>query len=199
MAGLEIWGPRDRQLVELVDPRYVVGTADDMDIVVTGDGTVSAVHAAIEQIGQRWFVHDLDSRNGTYVNKERLLGERALRDGDEIVMGKSRLVFFAQTARKDPTTDTLAPPPDLTPRQMEILVELCRPRLQGNAFTQPASVRDIAGALFTTAANVKQHLEKLYEKFDIPSYSENRRVALANEAVQRGAVTMSDLRQSDEP
>ena len=108
MAGLEIWGPRGgRRIVELIDDRYVVGKADDADIVLTDDSTVSAAHAMVERIGQRWYVKDLQARNGTVVNKERILGEQPLRDRDELVLGKTRIVYFAQQARRDPTTDVI--------------------------------------------------------------------------------------------
>lgn len=193
MAGLEVWGPTARVLVELTADRYNVGKADDMDVVLS-DGAVSAVHATIERVGRRWFVRDLDSRNGTMVNGDRLLGQRALRDRDELLLGKTRVVFFAHGAPIDPTTDALAPPPDLTPRQRDVILELCRPLLSGNTFTQPASVRDIAAALTVTEADVKQHLSRLYDKFDIDVDGGERRVRLANDAVQRGAVTMNDYR-----
>ena len=193
MAGLEIWGPQGRTIVELTDARYVVGKAADADVVLTGDSTVSAVHAMLERVGQRWFIKDLKSRNGTIVNGERLVGEQALRDRDELVLGKSRLVFFAQQARRDPTTDVISPAPDLTRRQRDVLVEVCRPLLSGDPFTQPTPVREVAGRLYVTVAAVRQNLDKLYDKFEIHAGEGNRLVRLANEAVQRGAVTAKDV------
>ena len=56
-------------------------------------------------------------------------------------------------------------------------------------------MRAIAEALFVTESAVKQHLDRLYDKFAI--FSEpgvSRRVLLANEAIQTAAVTMRDLR-----
>ncbi len=76
-----------------------------------------------------------------------------------------------------------------------MLVELCRPLLCGNAFTPPASVREIAEALYVTQAAVKQHIGHLYDKFGIPESVRERRVELANEALQRGAVQLGDLTQ----
>jgi pSer/pThr/pTyr-binding forkhead associated (FHA) protein len=201
MAGLEVWGPRERIPVALVEDRYNIGKAADMDVVVPGDAAVSAVHAAIERHGSRWLIRDLDSKNGTFVNGERILGERGLRDRDEILLGKTRVVFYAHGAKPDPTTDVLRPAPELTPRQRDVLRELVRPLLSGNTFTEPASVAEIAQTLFVTEADVKQHLSRLYLKFDIPTEpgKRDRRIRLANEAVQRAAVTMKDLRVPDEP
>jgi len=197
MAGLEIWGPKGgRRIVELLDDRYVVGKADDADIVLTDDSTVSAAHAMVELIGQRWYVKDLDSRNGTTVNKDRILGERALRDRDELVLGKTRVVYFAQQARHDPTTDVIAPAPKLTKRQHEVVVALCRPLLSGDPFTPPTPVREMAQELYVTVAAVRENLSRLYLLFDVPLEGD-RRVQLANEAVRRGAVTAKDIEDAD--
>ena len=75
-----------------------------------------------------------------------------------------------------------------------MLVELCRPVLSGQAFTPPSSVRTVADALYVTESAVKQHLDRLYDKFGILAESGgSRRVQLANEAIQSAAVTMRDL------
>lgn len=199
MAGLEIWAPvGGRRIVELVDGRYVVGKAHDADVMLTDDTTVSAAHAMVERIGKRWYVRDLNARNGTIVNKERIVGERALRDRDELVFGKTRVVFFAQQALPDPTTDVIAPAPKLTERQHEALVALCRPLLSGDPFTPPTPVREMAKQLYKTQAAVRMNLETLYEKFDIPRDAGNRMVLLANEAVRRGAVSMRDIEDAED-
>jgi DNA-binding NarL/FixJ family response regulator len=65
------------------------------------------------------------------------------------------------------TTEALGAPPALTPRERVVLVELCRPLLSANVFTQPASVREIAEVLVVSEAAVKQHLGRLYEKFGV--------------------------------
>ena len=45
-----------------------------------------------------------------------------------------------------------------------------------------------------TDSAVKQHLDRLYDKFGIQTEAgESRRVRLANEAIQCGAVTLKDL------
>src|SRR5262245_48691983 len=84
-------------------------------------------------------------------------------------------------------------PPELTRRERDVLVALCRPALDGDLFTEPASVRDIAAALVVTEAAVKQHLGNLYYKFGIGETGERRRVMLAGEAFRRGAITSDEL------
>jgi Response regulator containing a CheY-like receiver domain and an HTH DNA-binding domain len=101
---------------------------------------------------------------------------------------------FGSRSPGGPTTERLQPPPTLTAREHEVLVWLCRPLLLGNAFTAPASVREIAAGLVVTPAAVKQHLARLYAKFDIDDVdSEMRRARLANAALSRGAITLADL------
>ena len=79
-----------------------------------------------------------------------------------------------------------------------MLFELCRPLLSHNAFQPPASVREICARLSLTKNGVQFHLTNLYRKFDIYEDDPDRkRVALANEAVLRGAVTIADLRSTE--
>jgi ATP/maltotriose-dependent transcriptional regulator MalT len=80
----------------------------------------------------------------------------------------------------------------LTRRERDVLVVLCRPLLSGDPFTEPASIREIAGALIVSDAAVKQHLANLFDKFGIVE-GDRRRVRLANAALSSGAVSLSDL------
>lgn len=57
------------------------------------DREVSKEHALIERDGADFILRDLNSSNGTFVNGRRVLRELRLRDGDEIALGSSRLVF----------------------------------------------------------------------------------------------------------
>lgn len=83
--------------------------------------------------------------------------------------------------------------PELTRRERDVLVALCRPLAEGEVFASPASVREIARALVVTDAAVKQHLSHLYDKFGISEAGTKRRAALAREAIRLGAVSLEDL------
>ena len=109
----------------------------------------------------------LGSTNGTLVNGERIFAPRTLCHGDEILVGRTRLVLRDPAARADVTTAPLRAAPPRTPGEQRVLVELCRPVLSGQAFTPPSSVRAIADALYVSESAVKQHLERLYDKFAI--------------------------------
>ncbi len=58
------------------------------------DVTVSRRHAEVRRAEGRFVVRDLGSLNGTYVNRERV-EETELASGDELQIGKFKLVFFA--------------------------------------------------------------------------------------------------------
>lgn len=172
------------------------GTLESNDVVVDADG-VSRVHAVFERFGDTWCVRDLGSRNGTFVNGGRIIGERPLHSGDEIVLGRLRLLFHGPARGTE--TAAIAQPPLLTARERDVLLALCRPLLTGDAFTEPASTRAIAADLVVSEAAVKQHLSRLYVKFEVIAQGERRRVQLANAAVARGAVKLGDLRPTADP
>jgi pSer/pThr/pTyr-binding forkhead associated (FHA) protein len=192
---LEVWGRSGRELRSLDSERLTVGTLESNDVVVEAEG-VSRVHAVFERFGGAWCVRDLGSRNGTFVNGDRIIGERALHSGDEVVLGRLRAIFHGPAHGAE--TAAVAQAPTLTPRERDVLVALCRPLLTGDAFTEPASIRAIAAELVVSEAAVKQHLSRLYVKFDVDAEAGRRRVQLANAAVGRGAVKLGDLRPTAE-
>jgi DNA-binding NarL/FixJ family response regulator len=84
--------------------------------------------------------------------------------------------------------------PVLTTRERDVLVALCRPLLARDMFTEPATTRAIAEQLVITQAAVKQHLGHLYDKFGVAGGDAHRRTRLANDALRRGAVSLTELR-----
>lgn len=58
------------------------------------DVTVSRRHAEFHRNGEEFTVSDAGSLNGTYVNRDRI-DRVQLKDGDEVQIGKYRLVFFS--------------------------------------------------------------------------------------------------------
>jgi hypothetical protein len=194
MASLEVWGPGGHGRVALDGERLSVGSSAEADVVLEGDNTVSRLHAVLDRVGGTWCVRDVGSRNGTFVNAERLFGERSLRDRDEIRVGRTRLVFSDRVVIAGPLTEGLVAAPAVTAREKQVLVELCRPLLTGSPFTEPSSVREIAARLYVTEAAVKQHIGHLCDKFGIlDADGTPRRVRLANDALMRGAVSVADL------
>jgi DNA-binding CsgD family transcriptional regulator len=195
-AYLEVWTPAGRELVPLGAGRLTLGADPANDLTLPADPTLSRLHAVLERYGAGWCVRDLDSRNGTFVNGQRVWRERPLRPGDELRVGATRLVYRSDEPTGGKATQASEPPPELTRREREVLLVLCRTVLAGAAFTEPASIREIAEVLVVSEAAVKQHLAHLYDKFGVHGGGERRRVRLANEALRRGAVTITDLRRA---
>lgn len=54
--------------------------------------SVSSSHAVIKKVMNTYFVEDLSSTNGTFVN-EKKVAKYELLDGDEVIIGKHSLVF----------------------------------------------------------------------------------------------------------
>ena len=64
---------------------------DVNNAVVVDDQFVSAEHAILTFRGRTWYVEDLDSTNGTFVNGSRVEGVAPLGFGDELQLGQVRL------------------------------------------------------------------------------------------------------------
>jgi hypothetical protein len=197
-AELELWTVSGRRQVDLSGDRVTVGKSDENDVVLEADPTVSRLHAVLERFPAGWCVNDLGSSNGTFLNGERIWAPQRLRHGDEVRIGRTRLLFRNSSDVGHPVTDAEAESPVLTPREHDVLAVLCRPLLDRDLFTDPSSIREIAADLVVSEAAIKQHLANLYVKFDVEEGATHRRSRLANEALRRGAVTLADLRRGQE-
>lgn len=193
-AYLEQWTAAGRVVQPLEGARVTIGRHGTNDVALADDSEVSRVHAVLEQVGPAWVVRDMSSRNGTRVNGDLISGDRPLTPGDELTIGGTRLVFRDVQDTAYDVTVGADPPPVLTPRERDVLLELFRPSAVAGPFNEPASTREIAAALVVSEAAVKQHLSRLYDKFDIHAGGERRRMRLANESLRRGAVSMADVR-----
>ena len=180
------------------DPRVVVGRAPECSLALTWDPEVSRLHTTIEWISGQWTIADDGlSRNGTFVNGERLTGRRRLRDRDRIRVGSSLLTFRDVAAREDKSTraGTAFPTPgSLSATQRRVLTALCRPFKHGGAYASPASNEAIARELFLSTDAVKTHLRALFGKFHVEDLPQNKkRLRLVQRAMQSGVVREEDL------
>jgi hypothetical protein len=174
----------------LTAPVTTVGRGPGVDIELQ-DPTVSRLHAELVRRGPYVYVADHGlSRNGTLVNG-RPVTRAVLGPHDVITFGavRARVVGVPDDDDGDETREIgrQQVTPELTRRERDVLVSLCRPALDQSAFATPASTRDVARELVVTEAAVKQHLLRLYHKFDIAEGS-NRRTRLANEVIAAGIV-----------
>jgi hypothetical protein len=167
-----------------------IGRGPGVDVQLD-DPAVSRLHAELVRRGPYVYVADLGlSRNGTRVNG-RPIGRVVVGSRDVLSFGSVRARVrgvpdggAGEETRQLGRTEAA---PDLTRRERDVLAALCRPALTHTAFVTPASTREIARVLVVTEAAVKQHLLRLYQKFDI-AVGSNRRTRLANEVVAAGVV-----------
>jgi predicted component of type VI protein secretion system len=92
----------------------IIGRAPDCQVAVR-DILLSRRHCRIEKSPQGWVLIDLNSKNGTAVNGEKLAAPRVLRDHDIVRMGRSRLVF--RTGEPDPAEMRSSGPRPIDPNE----------------------------------------------------------------------------------
>ena len=198
MALLEILQPRGYPNVTLDGDRLTIGKSDDNDLAIADDPTLSRHHALLERVGAAWSVSDLGAKNGTLVNGLRVVGTQVLKHADELTLGETAGSSSATRRRCRATRPRRRmPPPKLTPAERKVLIELVRPWVTGNAFTLPASVKEIAERRFTTEAAVKNHLGRLYDKFGIID-GDNKRRATGERSVGVWRRRARDFETDDE-
>jgi pSer/pThr/pTyr-binding forkhead associated (FHA) protein len=182
----------------LGDPgeRLAVGRGESADLRLD-DPEVSSLHAELERIGGDWvLIDDGLSRNGSFVNGDRVTGRRRLRDGDALRFGHTLAVFRApgDTARETVPAGDTPTAASITDTQRRILIALCRPYREGGDFATPKSNREIAAEVFLSVDAVKAHLRSLFERFDVGDLPQNqKRVRLAELALRSGVVSPRDL------
>ena len=174
-----------------------VGRDDGCDICLRWDGKVSRLHARLEHSGGSWTVYDGGlSRNGTFLNQERVQGHRVLTDGDQVRLGATEMWFRDPAPQRSRTVvvDPALAGPTVSPAQRKVLLALCRPYKHHSVFARPASNREIAAELVLSIDAVKGHLRALFAKFDLDDLPQNeKRMRLVERAFQHGLVRDSDL------
>jgi len=106
MARLLLVSPDGQQMVDLRDfnslGRHPSNTIQLLDKIVSKE------HCIVERRGQAYVLRDLGSLNGTYVNGERVNGERELRHGDDLALGGTRGRYDDGSGRPMPTPQVQA-------------------------------------------------------------------------------------------
>jgi pSer/pThr/pTyr-binding forkhead associated (FHA) protein len=185
---LHLDGEGGQRIVELDGAvRLSIGRHAASDVPLTWDSEVSRLHAVLECVSGEWTLCDDGlSRNGSFVNGERLSGRRVLADGDSITVGRTLIVYRSaprETARTTTATTDLTPPV-LTAAQLRVLLALCDDR-----YGAAPSNREIAEHLFISVETVKSHLRELFRLFGVPDLPQNRkRAELVRRAHELGLV-----------
>lgn len=177
--------------------RVMIGRRTDNDVALPWDAEVSRVHAQLEPVGADWaLVDDGLSRNGSYVNGERVAGRRRLRDADRMCFGETVVLFRAPASEDSLSTAVVGlhhGDVQLTHIQRRVLVALCRPLVE-SAYASPATNRDIAAEAHLSVDAVKAHLRVIFERLGLDELPQNqKRARLAALALVNGLVRQHDF------
>ena len=88
-------GNRQYEVLRINQEQSYMGTNVQCDIIIEDD-FVSSEHASIRYRDGRFFITDLDSKNGTFVNNfepDASIDRVELKDGDEIHLGQTVMIF----------------------------------------------------------------------------------------------------------
>jgi pSer/pThr/pTyr-binding forkhead associated (FHA) protein len=190
--------PGGQRIVALGESgRVSIGRDGRMDLSLD-DEQVSLLHAEVHSVHGQWtIVDDGLSRNGTFLNGERVSGRHRLRDGDELRFGETVVVF--RDPRADaPRSTAIAPGTHevkpLTESQRRILIALSRPFKHGTPFATPATNKEIAEEVSLSVPAVKGHLRVLFERFELGDAPHNeKRARLVEMALKSRTITTRDL------
>lgn len=174
-----------------------VGRSEEAEIELSFDEEVSRIHAELQRIGDAWaLVDDGLSRNGSFVNGERVVGRRRLRDGDALRFGAVVALYRAPGEISDETVKSgeQVDATSITDTQRRVLVALCRPFASGSEFSTPAPNKEIAEEAFLSVDAVKANLRALFDRFEVGELAQNqKRVRLAELAMRSGVIALRDL------
>jgi HD-GYP domain-containing protein (c-di-GMP phosphodiesterase class II) len=84
----------------LVDKPVTIGRDAEAGLQIL-DRSASRFHCEVFPVGGMWFVRDMESKNGTSINDEKLMDEELLRAGDVIKIGTTEMIFETGTAASD--------------------------------------------------------------------------------------------------
>jgi len=94
-AVVVVHDPTGRQRVVPLGQELRIGRLPDNGLALDWDGNVSRRHAHITRTASGWVLVDDSSRNGCYVNGERVTDQSALHDGDVLRFGDTVMLFRA--------------------------------------------------------------------------------------------------------
>ncbi|HEX6388298.1 MAG TPA: FHA domain-containing protein [Solirubrobacteraceae bacterium] len=182
----------------------VIGRTLDADLVISWDDRVSRRHARLELVGDDpasdWtVVDDVPSRNGTFVNGNRVTGRVRLTHGDRLTFADTPMLFCAAATRTRglPTTpahDTVAPdsPTIIATVRLtrESLSDVERRVLEALARRggPPRSDEQIASTTYLSLATVQATIAALCQRVGLHELPEDERRRLLTEQALRSGV-----------
>jgi pSer/pThr/pTyr-binding forkhead associated (FHA) protein len=129
-------GAKEGLEIPLKKDKFLIGRAKECSVRASSEA-ISRRHCAIIRVKDRWAIRDLGSRNGTFVNDNRITEPVRLKPGDELRVGPLKFRVASVGVPEKPAQDSVPPSPDPT-----------RPRKQ-------PPVRDVADVVERTIKKLK--------------------------------------------
>jgi hypothetical protein len=178
--------------------RVTIGRREQSDVPLSWDPEVSRAHALLESVGEEWtLVDDGLSRNGSFVNGNRVHGRQRLHDRDRMCFGHTHVVYHQPATDRGSESTARAPESPssmhLSEMQRKVLVSLCRPVFDTSSAT-PATNPQIAAEVFLSVDAVKAHLRILFDRFGLGDLPQNeKRGRLVTIVLRSGVLAPHDF------
>jgi pSer/pThr/pTyr-binding forkhead associated (FHA) protein len=101
-------GKNEGQIIPLTVSQFVIGRHREAQLRA-GSTTVSELHCALLRRGRKVLVADLGSKNGTFVNGERVEAKRQLRNEDCLKVGRLVFLVWLENEQLDDSDFSLRP------------------------------------------------------------------------------------------
>ena len=149
MAILKVVGGANvGQTWEVKEPRCVLGRHPDCDIPIDHLDT-SRHHAQVVAVADEYFLEDLHSRNGTWLNQKRLGAKERLNDGDRIRISETVLEFGG----------VASPRPERPPASLIVEDREGAPEVRAVIPCDPSSTREVGRAVSLMRSEINALLE----------------------------------------
>jgi adenylate cyclase len=163
MPLLRIISPEVPERTVELERHNTLGRHPDNTIQIL-DRIVSKNHCHIDGADGNYVLKDLGSLNGTFVNGERVDGQRALAAGDEITLGSTRLTFDPPATAAGAHDAALEEPKQVGKVTMTASAVESHVRAK---LAQQADLNFVPERLVTDAAAVRRDYEKLRVSFEL--------------------------------
>src|SRR5262245_13821080 len=162
MAFLKIISPEAPERSVELEPKNTLGRHPDNTIQIL-DRIVSKNHCHIDLSDGRYVLRDLGSLNGTYINGERVSGQRELEAGDEITLGSTKIVFDAPVPAHASTNLGTT---DKAPGRVTMSVNAVESHVRAK-LAQQVEQNFVPERLLTDATVLRRDYEKLRVSFEL--------------------------------
>ena len=132
-----VGGSRSGQSIPITIPQFMIGRASDCHLKPRSE-LISRYHCTILSEEAYVAVRDLGSKNGVYVNGERVVGERELKNGDKLMIGPLEFEVVLSVALKGEMKPKVSSISEVVARAVEQNSINVATAKQSQAASQPA-------------------------------------------------------------